>query len=144
MCFTKGKPDLFIGETEGIRFQNFRIFDILLAWELIHDENVKKYTADRNFNIRQFFEDLFSEYTLIVVENERIGMIRESNGVISIAIFGKFQNKGYGSEAIRKYSNGKLLTAIIKKDNKRSIKAFYKAGYILDYYSGGYARMEKV
>ena len=144
MCFTKGKPAVFIGETEGIRFQNFRIFDILLAWELIHDENVKKYTADRNFNIRQFFEDLLSEYTLIVVENERIGMIRESNGIISIAIFGKFQNKGYGSEAIRKYSNGKLLTAIIKKDNKRSIKAFYKAGYILDYYSGGYARMEKV
>jgi len=144
MCFTKGKPDLFIGETEGIRFQNFRIFDILLAWELIHDENVKKYTADRNFNIRQFFEDLFSEYTLIVVENERIGMIRESNGIISIALLGKFQNEGYGTEAIKKYSEGRVLTAIIKKDNKRSIKAFYKAGYILDYYSGGYARMEKV
>ena len=144
MCFTKGKPDLFIGETEGMRFQNFRIFDWLFAWKLIHDEKVKEYTADRRFNIRQAFEDIFSKCSIVIANNERIGMIRESNGIISIALLGKFQNEGYGTEAIKKYSEGRVLTAIIKKDNKRSIKAFYKAGYILDYYSGGYARMEKV
>ena len=70
----------------------------------------------------------------LVVSNgyHEIGYVRIMDGEVSIAIDHNQRCKHYGSDALSQVSWGRSLTAIIKVGNARSVKAFKRAGYVIE------------
>jgi RimJ/RimL family protein N-acetyltransferase len=74
-------------------------------------------------------------YYIIEFKSSPIGYIGDVNKDIRICIHPDFQNKGYGTEAIKEFH--KLFPdslAKIKIDNNQSLKSFENAGYKITYF----------
>ena len=125
--------------------------DSKLLWQWRNEENTRKWSFNSAYVPYEEHENWFSNKlnsadSLILIVSDKgqnnIGQVRldirhDGSAEVNISISAKERNKGYGSDALRlacQYALGKLnitkIIAHIKDENKASIRAFTKAGFI--------------
>ncbi len=134
---------------QNIRLRRAREGDCRLLWEWRNDPKVlaasfssEPVTWTRHID---WFESRMTNpncILLVAVNSEDIpvGQVRldvlDNEIRFSISVDREFRGKGYGSEMIRlarpealSISNGRLISAYVKPDNKASLRSFGKAGF---------------
>lgn len=125
--------------------------DCLIIWNWRNDEEARRWSFNPNFIpykehehwFNEILNDSASKILIILDENKKeIGQIRfdisnEHDAEVSLNVDAKNRNLGYGSAALEaacKYAlknfNITKVIAHIKEENKTSINAFARAGFI--------------
>ncbi len=111
------------------------IDDTLFVLEVRNDESVREYTAGEKTNEEKhipYFYEHYNEFRIICFNGEKIGYIRKKqDGIISIALFGKFQKYGIGQWILAR-ETGK---ANILVDNLWSLRCFQNSGFKITSYN---------
>lgn len=127
------------------------IGDCELLWQWRNEETTRRSSFNSSYipceEHRKWFENTLGRGTskILIILNEdkgeigqvRLDMADENSVEVNISIDAKERNKGYGSTALRftcQYAKDVLniakVIAHIKEENRASINAFSKAGFI--------------
>jgi RimJ/RimL family protein N-acetyltransferase len=125
--------------------------DARFFWELVNDPLVREVSFDsdiipwdvhKNWFIKRLSEKSTRLFVVETQSGNKVGQLRfekKSEGyVISVSLVREFRGKGLGSEIIKlgseqlfkEFPDVEKINAYIKHDNKASVHAFSKAGYV--------------